>query len=149
MLEQEESLFRRSCVPRQGGDVTFLVILGFNALQVLKLALAAEYFLKMGVEGKRFRPTGRLMDTFQQRYLSENVLLLMGTALNVHIPGPPDDVVVDALSEELHLGQQRIAEITEMNYLAVLAGDFLLSRACVASLKNTEVFFFPLEFAIF
>ncbi|KAE9458815.1 hypothetical protein C3L33_09287, partial [Rhododendron williamsianum] len=123
--------------------------------EVPKLAFAAEYFFKMGVEGKGFRPT---------------VLLLMATALNVHIPGPPDDVVVDALSEELRLRQQRIAEITEMihvasllhddvlddadtrrgigslnfvtgNKLAVLAGDFLLSRACVAlaSLKNTEV----------
>ncbi|KAF7142998.1 hypothetical protein RHSIM_Rhsim05G0190400 [Rhododendron simsii] len=123
--------------------------------EVPKLASAAEYFFKLGVEGKRFRPT---------------VLLLMATALNVHIPGPPSDAVVDALSEELRKRQQRIAEITEMihvasllhddvlddadtrrgigslnfvmgNKLAVLAGDFLLSRACVAlaSLKNTEV----------
>ncbi|XP_058201279.1 solanesyl diphosphate synthase 3, chloroplastic/mitochondrial-like isoform X1 [Rhododendron vialii] len=123
--------------------------------EVPKLASAAEYFFKLGVEGKRFRPT---------------VLLLMATALNVHIPGPPSDEMVDALSEELRKRQQRIAEITEMihvasllhddvlddadtrrgigslnfvmgNKLAVLAGDFLLSRACVAlaSLKNTEV----------
>ncbi|XP_058215123.1 solanesyl diphosphate synthase 3, chloroplastic/mitochondrial-like [Rhododendron vialii] len=121
--------------------------------EVPKLASAAEYFFKLGVEGKRFRPT---------------VLLLMATSLNVHIPGPPD-AVVDALSEDLRKRQQRIAEITEMihvasllhddvlddadtrrgigslnfvmgNKLAVLAGDFLLSRACVAlaSLKNTE-----------
>ncbi|KAE9452408.1 hypothetical protein C3L33_15691, partial [Rhododendron williamsianum] len=186
--------------------------------EVPKLASAAEYFFKLGVEGKRFRPT---------------VLLLMATALNVHIPGPPSDAMVGALSEELRKRQQRIAEITEMihvddldrkldrsnvihslrvwtidfelawlfevkrlpqinkgvrngsfgaerrlfsidivlfyalvvlgledlvycedtrrgigslnfvmgNKLAVLAGDFLLSRACVAlaSLKNTEV----------
>ncbi|KAG5550187.1 hypothetical protein RHGRI_015220 [Rhododendron griersonianum] len=123
--------------------------------EVPKLASAAEYFFKLGVEGKRFRPM---------------VLLLMATALNVHIPGPPSDAVVDALSEELRKRQQRVAEITEMihvasllhddvlddadtrrgigslnfvmgNKLAVLAGDFLLSRACVAlaSLKNTEV----------
>ncbi|KAH7855790.1 hypothetical protein Vadar_028934 [Vaccinium darrowii] len=123
--------------------------------EVPKLASAAEYFFKMGVEGKRFRPT---------------VLLLMATALNVHIHGPPSDTVVDDLSEELRTRQQRIAEITEMihvasllhddvlddadtrrgigslnfvmgNKLAVLAGDFLLSRACLAlaSLKNTEV----------
>ncbi|KAI8548515.1 hypothetical protein RHMOL_Rhmol07G0279200 [Rhododendron molle] len=122
--------------------------------EVPKLGLAAEYFFKMRVEGKRFRPTGRLMDTFQQYLLcllSAQVLLLMGTALNVHILGPPDDVVdlvVDALSEELRLRQQYIAEITEMIHLAVLAGDFLLSRACVASLKNTELFFFPLEFVV-
>ncbi|KAF5957908.1 hypothetical protein HYC85_005133 [Camellia sinensis] len=123
--------------------------------EVPKLASAAEYFFKMGVEGKRFRPT---------------VLLLMATALNVPIPGPASDEVVDAISTELRNRQQRIAEITEMihvasllhddvlddadtrrgigslnfvmgNKLAVLAGDFLLSRACVAlaSLKNTEV----------
>ncbi|KAI8556601.1 hypothetical protein RHMOL_Rhmol05G0266500 [Rhododendron molle] len=67
--------------------------------EVPKLASAAEYFFKLGVEGKRFRPM---------------VLLLMATALNVHIPGPPDDAVVDALSEELRKRQQRIAEITEM-----------------------------------
>ncbi|XP_059668763.1 solanesyl diphosphate synthase 3, chloroplastic/mitochondrial isoform X2 [Cornus florida] len=123
--------------------------------EVPKLASAAEYFFKMGVEGKRFRPT---------------VLLLMATALNVHIPGPAPDGVVDTLSTELRTRQQCIAEITEMihvasllhddvlddadtrrgigslnavmgNKLSVLAGDFLLSRACVAlaSLKNTEV----------
>ncbi|KAA8519440.1 hypothetical protein F0562_013685 [Nyssa sinensis] len=123
--------------------------------EVPKLASAAEYFFKMGVEGKRFRPT---------------VLLLMATALNVPIPGPAPDRVLNSLSMELRTRQQCIAEITEMihvasllhddvlddadtrrgigslnfvmgNKLAVLAGDFLLSRACVAlaSLKNTEV----------
>ncbi|KAA8514892.1 hypothetical protein F0562_018071 [Nyssa sinensis] len=123
--------------------------------EVPKLALAAEYFFKMGVEGKRFRPT---------------VLLLMATALNIRIPGPAPEVVVDRLSTELRKRQQCLAEIVEMihvasllhddvlddadtrrgigslnfvmgNKLAVLAGDFLLSRACVAlaSLKNTDV----------
>ncbi|TXG63310.1 hypothetical protein EZV62_010304 [Acer yangbiense] len=123
--------------------------------EVPKLASAAEYFFKLGVEGKRFRPT---------------VLLLMATALNVRLPEPLSDGVEDALTTELRTRQQCIAEITEMihvasllhddvlddadtrrgigslnavmgNKLAVLAGDFLLSRACVAlaSLKNTEV----------
>ncbi|KAK3194260.1 hypothetical protein Dsin_025570 [Dipteronia sinensis] len=123
--------------------------------EVPKLASAAEYFFKLGVEGKRFRPT---------------VLLLMATALNVRLPEPLSDGVGDALTTELRTRQQCIAEITEMihvasllhddvlddadtrrgigslnavmgNKLAVLAGDFLLSRACVAlaSLKNTEV----------
>ncbi|XP_011096620.1 solanesyl diphosphate synthase 3, chloroplastic/mitochondrial isoform X2 [Sesamum indicum] len=123
--------------------------------EVPKLASAAEYFFKMGVEGKRFRPT---------------VLLLMATALDVQMPRHPADAAIDTLSTELRSRQQCIAEITEMihvasllhddvlddadtrrgigslnfvmgNKLAVLAGDFLLSRACVAlaSLKNTEV----------
>ncbi|KAM0950697.1 putative all-trans-nonaprenyl-diphosphate synthase (geranyl-diphosphate specific) [Dioscorea sansibarensis] len=123
--------------------------------EVPKLASAAEYFFKMGVEGKRFRPT---------------VLLLMASALNMPIPQSAVDGVFDNLSRDLRSRQQSIAEITEMihvasllhddvlddaetrrsigslnfvmgNKLAVLAGDFLLSRACVAlaSLKNTEV----------
>ncbi|CAL8148109.1 unnamed protein product [Prunus armeniaca] len=122
--------------------------------EVPKLASAAEYFFKIGVEGKRFRPT---------------VLLLMSTALNVTVPEPPTQLG-EALSTELRARQQCIAEVTEMihvasllhddvlddadtrrgvgslncvmgNKLAVLAGDFLLSRACVAlaSLRNTEV----------
>eukprot|EP00258_Populus_trichocarpa_P051001 XP_024467020.1 solanesyl diphosphate synthase 3, chloroplastic/mitochondrial isoform X2 [Populus trichocarpa] len=130
--------------------------------EVPKLASAAEYFFKMGVEGKRFRPT---------------VLLLMATALNVRILETTTSGVEtttrgvgDALTTELRKRQQSVAEITEMihvasllhddvlddadtrrgigslnfvmgNKVAVLAGDFLLSRACVAlaSLKNTEV----------
>ncbi|XP_011009605.1 PREDICTED: solanesyl diphosphate synthase 3, chloroplastic/mitochondrial-like isoform X2 [Populus euphratica] len=130
--------------------------------EVPKLASAAEYFFKMGVEGKRFRPT---------------VLLLMATALNMRILETTTSGVEtitsgvgDALTTELRKRQQSIAEITEMihvasllhddvlddadtrrgigslnfvmgNKVAVLAGDFLLSRACVAlaSLKNTEV----------
>ncbi|GLU17477.1 hypothetical protein SLE2022_338430 [Rubroshorea leprosula] len=123
--------------------------------EVPKLASAAEYFFKVGVEGKRFRPT---------------VLLLMATALNVRIPEQAVSRVGDTVATDLRTRQQCIAEITEMihvasllhddvlddadkrrgigslnavmgNKLAVLAGDFLLSRACVAlaSLKNTEV----------
>ncbi|XP_034213943.1 solanesyl diphosphate synthase 3, chloroplastic/mitochondrial isoform X2 [Prunus dulcis] len=125
-----------------------------SIVEVPKLASAAEYFFKIGVEGKRFRPT---------------VLLLMSTALNVTVPEPPTQLR-EALSMELRARQQCIAEVTEMihvasllhddvlddadtrrgvgslncvmgNKLAVLAGDFLLSRACVAlaSLRNTEV----------
>ncbi|XP_058071540.1 solanesyl-diphosphate synthase 1, mitochondrial isoform X1 [Magnolia sinica] len=123
--------------------------------EVPKLASAAEYFFKMGVEGKRFRPT---------------VLLLMASALNMPIPQSAADGVLQTISKEQRARQQCIAEITEMihvasllhddvlddadtrrgigslnfvmgNKLSVLAGDFLLSRACVAlaSLKNTEV----------
>ncbi|XP_019170249.1 PREDICTED: solanesyl diphosphate synthase 3, chloroplastic/mitochondrial [Ipomoea nil] len=123
--------------------------------EVPKLASASEYFFRMGVEGKRLRPT---------------VVLLMATALNVPVPRSPSEVAVDFSSKEVRTRQQCIAEITEMihvasllhddvlddadtrrgigslnfvmgNKLAVLAGDFLLSRACVAlaSLKNTEV----------
>ncbi|KAL8139186.1 hypothetical protein V2J09_005187 [Rumex salicifolius] len=124
--------------------------------EVPKLASAAEYFFKVGVEGKRFRPT---------------VLLLMATAMNAPLAVPPADAaVLDTLGRDLRTRQQCLAEITEMihvasllhddvlddaetrrgigslnvvmgNKLSVLAGDFLLSRACVtlASLKNTEV----------
>lgn len=123
--------------------------------EVPKLASAAEYFFKMGVEGKRFRPT---------------VLLLMASALNASDLKTAVAAEFHTLPEELRSRQQSIAEITEMihvasllhddvlddadtrrgigslnfvmgNKLAVLAGDFLLSRACVAlaSLKNTEV----------
>ncbi|XP_012476062.1 solanesyl-diphosphate synthase 1, mitochondrial isoform X1 [Gossypium raimondii] len=125
------------------------------AAEVPNLASAAEYFFKIGAEGKRFRPT---------------VLLLMATALDVHIPELSPPGIGDTLPTDLRTRQQRIAEITEMihvasllhddvlddadtrrgvgslnavmgNKLAVLAGDFLLSRACLtlASLKNTEV----------
>ncbi|KAM1153965.1 hypothetical protein ACFX2I_036335 [Malus domestica] len=90
-------------------------------------------------------------------------------ARHTTVPEPPTELQ-EALSTELRARQQRIAEITEMfhvasllhddvlddadtrrgvgsvncvmgNKLAVLAGDFVLSRACVAlaSLRNTEV----------
>ncbi|MCL7046694.1 hypothetical protein MKW94_027344 [Papaver nudicaule] len=122
--------------------------------EVPKLASAAKYFFELGAEGKKFRPT---------------ILLLMSSALNVsQLESAP--CTVTNFSNELRTRQQRIAEITEMihvasllhddvlddaetrrgvssvnycmgNKLSVLAGDFLLSRACVAlaSLKNTEV----------
>ncbi|KNA06450.1 hypothetical protein SOVF_180910 [Spinacia oleracea] len=104
--------------------------------EVPKLASAAEYFFKMGVEGKRFRPT---------------VLLLMATALNMPVSmssadrlSPArvasllhDDVLDDA---DTRRGVSSLNSLMG-NKLAVLAGDFLLSRACVAlaSLQNTEV----------
>ncbi|KAG9158478.1 hypothetical protein Leryth_016136 [Lithospermum erythrorhizon] len=79
--------------------------------EVPKLASAAEYFFKVGVEGKRFRPT---------------------VASLLH-----DDVLDDA---ETRRGVRSL-NFAMGNKVAVLAGDFLLSRACVAlaSLKNTEV----------
>uniref|UniRef100_A0ACD5T700 Uncharacterized protein n=1 Tax=Avena sativa TaxID=4498 RepID=A0ACD5T700_AVESA len=125
------------------------------AAEVPKLASAAEYFFKIGAEGKRFRPT---------------VLLLMASALKVPISESTDNGVFSMLASTLRTRQQNIAEITEMihvasllhddvlddadtrrgvtslncimgNKLSVLAGDFLLSRACVAlaALGNTEV----------
>ncbi|KAL5200617.1 hypothetical protein ABZP36_021820 [Zizania latifolia] len=123
------------------------------AAEVPKLASAAEYFFKVGAEGKRFRPT---------------VLLLMASALKFPIGDSTE--VLSMLANKLRTRQQNIAEITEMihvasllhddvlddadtrrgvtslncimgNKLSVLAGDFLLSRACVAlaALGNTEV----------
>ncbi|KAM0841847.1 hypothetical protein ACQ4PT_058737 [Festuca glaucescens] len=123
--------------------------------EVPKLASAAEYFFKLGAEGKRFRPT---------------VLLLMASALKFPISESTEGGVFSMLASTLRTRQQNIAEITEMihvasllhddvlddadtrrgvtslncimgNKLSVLAGDFLLSRACVAlaALGNTEV----------
>uniref|UniRef100_M8BQ49 Putative hexaprenyl pyrophosphate synthetase, mitochondrial n=1 Tax=Aegilops tauschii TaxID=37682 RepID=M8BQ49_AEGTA len=98
------------------------------------------------------------------------VLLLMASALKFPIPESTDVGVFSILASKLRTRQQNIAEITEMihvasllhddvlddadtrrgvtslncimgNKLSVLAGDFLLSRACVAlaALGNTEV----------
>eukprot|EP00268_Persea_americana_P004873 TRINITY_DN1159_c0_g1_i1.p1 TRINITY_DN1159_c0_g1~~TRINITY_DN1159_c0_g1_i1.p1 ORF type:complete len:296 (+),score=66.55 TRINITY_DN1159_c0_g1_i1:1279-2166(+) len=98
------------------------------------------------------------------------VLLLMASALNMPIPESAAESVLHGMLKETRARQQCIAEITEMihvasllhddvlddadtrrgigslnfvmgNKISVLAGDFLLSRACVAlaSLKNTEV----------
>ncbi|KAL1309875.1 solanesyl-diphosphate synthase 1, mitochondrial isoform X1 [Arachis ipaensis] len=124
--------------------------------EVPNLSLSAEYFFRVGVEGKRFRPT---------------VLLLMSTALKLSTPKPPHHFDQGgSVASDLRTRQQCIAQITEMihvasllhddilddadtrrgigslnivmgNKLAVLAGDFLLSRAVVAlaSLQNTEV----------
>ncbi|RZC43536.1 hypothetical protein C5167_036483 [Papaver somniferum] len=119
---------------------------------VPKLASAAGYFFEVGVEGKRFRPT---------------VLLLMASALNMSLPGSALDT---AKADQLRASQQRVAEITEMihvasllhddvlddadtrrgvpslntlmgNKVSVLAGDFLLCRACVtlSTIKHFEV----------
>ncbi|CAK9151961.1 unnamed protein product [Ilex paraguariensis] len=167
--------------------------------EVPKLAVAAEYFFKIGVEGKRFRPTYHALPVLVVTDISLQILLLMATALKVHISGPAPNSAVDTLSTNLRTRQQCVAEITEMihvtpdsavdtlstnlrtrqqcvaeitemihvasllhddvlddadkrrgigslncvmgNKISVLAGNFLLSRACVAlaSLKNTEV----------
>ncbi|MBA0604845.1 hypothetical protein Godav_017479 [Gossypium davidsonii] len=111
-----------------------------------------------------------LIATRLRSMVAAEVLLLMATALDVHIPELSPPGIGDTLPTDLRTRQQRIAEITEMihvasllhddvlddadtrrgvgslnavmgNKLAVLAGDFLLSRACLtlASLKNTEV----------
>ncbi|PPR87110.1 hypothetical protein GOBAR_AA33578 [Gossypium barbadense] len=156
------------------------------AAEVPNLASAAEYFFKIGAEGKRFRPTvcfyleSTARDSKTIHLIFQiRVLLLMATALDVHIPELSPPGFGDTLTIDLRTRQQRIAEITEMihinlampldqvasllhddvlddadtrrgvgslnavmgNKLAVLAGDFLLSRACLtlASLKNTEV----------
>ncbi|MCD7446653.1 hypothetical protein HAX54_013328 [Datura stramonium] len=71
----------------------------FICILVPKLASAAEYFFKMGVEEKRFRPT---------------VLLLMATTLNVPIPRSAPQVDADSLSRDLRTRQQCIAAINEM-----------------------------------
>lgn len=137
--------------------------------EVPALATAAEYFFKVGAEGKRMRPT---------------VLLLMASALtNVSGGGPGGTAALDRSAwagidhapahqepGDVRRRQQRLAEITELihvasllhddvldhaatrrglralnlevgNKLAILAGDFLLARASVtlASLRNTEV----------
>nr|3APZ_A Chain A, Geranyl diphosphate synthase [Arabidopsis thaliana]3APZ_B Chain B, Geranyl diphosphate synthase [Arabidopsis thaliana] len=123
--------------------------------EVPKLASAAEYFFKRGVQGKQFRST---------------ILLLMATALDVRVPEALIGESTDIVTSELRVRQRGIAEITEMihvasllhddvlddadtrrgvgslnvvmgNKMSVLAGDFLLSRACgaLAALKNTEV----------
>ncbi|KAJ4891642.1 hypothetical protein Rs2_31390 [Raphanus sativus] len=131
-----------------------------SVVEVPKLASAAEYFFKKGVEGKQFRPT---------------ILLLMATALNVRVPEEAltaAESVADIVpSSELRVRQRGIAEITEMihvagllhddvlddantrrgvgslnfvmgNKISVLAGDFLLSRACVAlaALKTQRLY---------
>lgn len=46
------------------------------------------------------------------------VLLLMATALNVHIPGLTPPGVGDTLPTDLRTCQQRIAEITEMIHVS-------------------------------
>ena len=128
--------------------------------EVPALATAAEYFFKVGAEGKRMCPT---------------VLLLLASALtDVSAAGAVSNVVDHAPAHvvpgDVRRRQQRLAEITELihvasllhddvldgsatrrglralnlevgNKLAILAGDFLLARASVtlASLRNVEV----------
>mmetsp|Transcript_16159 Transcript_16159/g.48417 ORF Transcript_16159/g.48417 Transcript_16159/m.48417 type:complete len:467 (-) Transcript_16159:4920-6320(-) len=123
------------------------------------LSTAAEYFFKLGSEGKRLRPT---------------ILLLMASSLAAGRPRP-DMLAVDMRPPAIHVTdhrrrQQRIAEITELihvasllhddvidsasmrrglkalnitfgNKVAILAGDFLLARASVslAALRNSDV----------
>ncbi|KAH0985339.1 hypothetical protein GBA52_012516 [Prunus armeniaca] len=118
--------------------------------EVPKLASAAEYFFKIGVEGKRFRPTViaivlincltfsvslniKMFYTWIAIYLlslssfSNLISFICQVASLLH-----DDVLDDADTRR---------GVGSLNCLAVLAGDFLLSRACVAlaSLRNTEV----------
>lgn len=124
------------------------------------LSTAAEYFFKLGAEGKRLRPT---------------VLLLMASSLSAAAAPPPELLAVDLRPPATHITdhrrrQQRVAEITELihvasllhddvvdsanmrrglkalnvtfgNKVAILAGDFLLARASVslAALRNSDV----------
>ncbi|KAJ4842778.1 Solanesyl diphosphate synthase 3, chloroplastic/mitochondrial [Turnera subulata] len=125
--------------------------------EVPKLTSAAEYFFKTGAEGKRFRPAVLLLMA-----TALNVRIPQPTSVSIG-----DRSAAEA---ELRFRQQRLAEITEMihvasllhddvlddadtrrgigsvnfvmgNKVAVLAGDFLISRACVAlaALNNWEV----------
>ncbi|KAK9820924.1 hypothetical protein WJX74_008213 [Apatococcus lobatus] len=127
--------------------------------EIPALSTAAEYFFRLGAEGKRLRPT---------------MLLLMASALSAASPSA-SFLQVDTRPPNVHpteerRRQQRVAEISEMihvasllhddvideattrrglkalnalfgNKVAILAGDFLLARASVtlASLRNTEV----------
>ena len=129
--------------------------------EVPALATAAEYFFRVGSEGKRMRPT---------------VLLLLASSLtssahyetNAARTNPasasawstPDHAPADAVPDDTRRRQQRVAEVTELihvasllhddvldgsatrrglralnlevgNKLAILAGDFLLARASV------------------
>ncbi|KAJ8430888.1 hypothetical protein Cgig2_028040 [Carnegiea gigantea] len=98
--------------------------------KVPKLSSAAEYFFKIGVEGKRFRPT---------------VLLLMATALNMPVSmlstsRLSPDRVVDTLATELRTRQQSLAAITEMIHVASILHDDVLddaeTRRSVSSLNS-------------
>ncbi len=129
------------------------------ASSIPALNTAAEYFFRVGVEGKRLRPT---------------LIMLMASALSQQPPGP-EYTAVDLRPAAEHAGelrrrQQRIAEIAELihvasllhddvlddastrrgvlslnskqgNKIAILAGDFLLARASVslAALRNTTI----------
>jgi len=125
------------------------------------LGRAAEYFFRVGAEGKRVRPT---------------VILLLASALPAaSVQFSQDWLRADFSPAGEHTinvrrRQQRIAEVAEMihvasllhddvidnastrrgmaalnalmgNKLAILAGDFLLARASLtlAALRNTEI----------
>ena len=135
--------------------------------EVPALATAAEYFFKVGAEGKRMRPTVLLLMASALTDLSSGGAdALSRRAASVSIDHAPAHEVPD----DTRRRQQRLAEITELihvasllhddvldsaatrrglralnlevgNKLAILAGDFLLARASVtlASLRNTEV----------
>ncbi|KAI3862717.1 hypothetical protein MKX03_002009, partial [Papaver bracteatum] len=79
---------------------------------VPKLASAAGYFLKMGAEGEKFRPT---------------IILLMASALNMSTLAP--DGVVDSSYNELHSRRLSIAVITEMIHAASLLHNDVLDDA--------------------
>nr|AAC26705.1 putative trans-prenyltransferase [Arabidopsis thaliana] len=82
--------------------------------EVPKLASAAEYFFKRGVQGKQFRST---------------ILLLMATALNVRVPEALIGESTDIVTSELRVRQRGIAEITEMIHVASLLHDDVLDDA--------------------
>jgi len=84
------------------------------AAEVPKLASAAEYFFKVGAEGKRFRPT---------------VLLLMASALKFPLSESTEGRVLSILADKLRTRQQNIAEITEMIHVASLLHDDVLDDA--------------------
>ncbi|MED6176156.1 hypothetical protein PIB30_085390 [Stylosanthes scabra] len=82
--------------------------------EVPKLASSAEYFFKMGVEGKRFRPTDMV-----DEWISLQVLLLMSTALNLSTPKSPHHLDQgSSVLTDLRTRQQRLAEITEMIHVS-------------------------------
>nr|KAJ0188630.1 hypothetical protein LSAT_V11C900497450 [Lactuca sativa] len=105
--------------------------------EVPKLASAAEYFFKMGVEGKNFKfifisliidiilscCCCKILNFFFRCYIFFQKKINKGKLINMNI-------------EMLTI---------MMMQLAVLAGDFLLFRSCItlASLKNTEVSTIP------
>ncbi|KAJ8761215.1 hypothetical protein K2173_001271 [Erythroxylum novogranatense] len=102
--------------------------------EVPKLASAAEYFFKMGVEGKRFHPmmiTKSLLLITRQQHIAEIIEM-------IHVASLLHDDVLDGADARHGIGS---LNFVMGNKVAVLAGDFLLSRACVAlaALKNTEV----------
>jgi geranyl diphosphate synthase len=116
--------------------------------QVPKLASAAEYFFKMGAEGKRFRPTvthrslhlfKSILHYYSISWLSPysilciqcsgllywQVLLLMASALKFSVSESTEGGVFSMLASTLRTRQQNIAEITEMIHVS-MAADLLI-----------------------